>query len=63
VKQQEAVQRVVQLEEALDRLEVERSELSQRLKAMASMRGGDASMATPLKAEDSGSEVCLCSRN
>jgi hypothetical protein len=60
VKQQEAVQRVVQLEEALDRLEVERSELSQRLQAMASVRGGGGEggpLATPPKAEDSGSEV------
>ena len=62
VKQQEAVQRVVQLEEALDRLEVERSELSQRLQAMAAVRGGGdgdggGPLATPLKAEDSGSEV------
>jgi hypothetical protein len=38
VKQQAAVQRVVQPEEALERYEVERLELSQRLKAMASMR-------------------------
>ena len=59
MKQQEAVQRVVQLEEALDRLEVERSELSQRLQAMASVRGGggEGPLATPPKAEDSGSEV------
>jgi hypothetical protein len=61
VKQQEAVQRVVQLEEALDRLEVERSELSQRLQAMATGRGGEGGgggpLATPPKAEDSGSEV------
>ena len=62
MKQQEAVQRVVQLEEALDRLEVERSELSQRLQAMAAVRGGGGGdgggpLATPLKAEDSGSEV------
>lgn len=58
VKQQEAVQRVVQLEEALDRLEVERSELSQRLRAMANGRGdGGGGVGTPHKAEDPGSEV------
>lgn len=62
MKQQEAVQRVVQLEDALDRLEVERSELSQKLKAMAHVRGGSGGghgdMSGATKAEDSGSEVC-----
>ncbi len=61
VKQQEAVQRVVQLEDALDRLEVERSELSQKLEAMAHVRGGGGGghgeMSGAAKAEDSGSEV------
>ncbi len=57
VKQQEAVQRVVQLEDALERLEVERSELSQKLKAMSSARNSLEPGAG--KTEDSGSEVCL----
>mmetsp|Transcript_9380 Transcript_9380/g.28197 ORF Transcript_9380/g.28197 Transcript_9380/m.28197 type:complete len:660 (-) Transcript_9380:1506-3485(-) len=60
VKQQEAVQRVVQLEEQLDRLEMERSELSQKLHQMtysgAAGAGAASGGAGAPKADDSASE-------
>ena len=57
MKQQEAVQRVVQLEEQLDRLEVERSDLSHRLQQMTQSGAGTSAATDPLKADDSASEV------